>query len=263
MIKDNYFFGEKDSETKRLDLLNQVYSVYSKKFIETQLTQHPGKLLEIGCGRGTMLEWLSRQPFVHSVVGIDIDQRAIDFANAKKISNAELEVLSVYDLDQLTEQFDFIYQRFVLIHLTNPMAAIRAIYNQLKPGGFFICETCIHSHCFSDPISPGYDRFIKLAIQMFASQGKDGDIGKHLISQASQVGFQKIAAELHQPLLTTASEKNLMVLGLQNARNLFIQENLHTEAELNKVEQNMLIDLNNNHCFWAAPTFCQFLLRKP
>jgi ubiquinone/menaquinone biosynthesis C-methylase UbiE len=262
MTNKNYLFGEQDSETKRLDLLNAVYNPWSKNFLADVLEKTGGKILEVGCGQGSMSQWLAEHDNVDSVLGLDIDKLALKTAAEKNIPKTEFELFSVYDLNQLHDQFDIIYQRFVLIHLTNPAAALKAIYNQLKPGGIFVCDTGIHSHCFSDPKTDSYDNFIKLVLQMFASQGKDADLGKTIASTASKIGFIKEHIQLQQPLLRRKTEKNLMYLSLKNAQPLFEQEGLATADELNSLNQCMLKDIENEDSIWAAPTLCQFVFRK-
>jgi len=262
MAKDDYLFGDKDSFTERLDLVNAVYNPYSIKFLAPVLKETHSSILEVGCGQGSMSQWLAEQPHVNSVLGVDIDENALKIAAQKQTPKTKFELLSVYDLNQLDDSFDLIYERFVLIHLTSPTAALKAIYNQLKPGGAFVCDTGIHSHCFSDPKTKSYDQFIKLALHMFASQGKEADLGKSIASLATSIGFHIEAMQLQQPLLRTQSEKKLMYLGLQNARPMFEQENLASVDELNTLEQCMLKDIENLESIWAAPTLCQFVFRK-
>lgn len=262
MTNKTYLFGDKDSETERLDLLNAIYNPYSKKFLAEVLETTTGKVLDVGCAQGSMSQWLAEHDTVESVLGVDIDEHALNSATAKKIPKATFELHSVYDLNQLHGQFDMIYERFVLIHLTNPIAALKAIFNQLKPGGIFVCDTGIHSHCFSDPKTESYDQFIKLALQMFSSQGKDADLGKTIASIATNIGFVKEQIQLQQPLLRSKTEKKLMYLGFQNARALFEQESLATVDELNCLDQRMIKDIEDNDSLWAAPTLCQFVFRK-
>lgn len=266
MSSDNYLFGSKDGTTERLDLLNLIYNPYSKDFITKTLKRPEGNVLEVACGRGFMSHWFAKQPKVTSVLGIDIDAAAIADAEAisqtDQLANINFKILSVYDLNLLEGPFDIIYLRFILIHLTNPIAALRAIYNNLKPNGVMICETAIHSHCFSDPKNNSYDQFVKFAMQTFASQGKDCDLGKQIYSLCRNQKFSVEQMNFIQPLLQSPAEKKAMYLGMQSAKEVFAQNKLASEKELDALEHQMGKDYLYDDSVWAAPTLCQILARK-
>lgn len=266
MSSDSYLFGKKDGASERLALINEIYNPYSERFITQALTTPQGRVLDIACGPGLMSRWFAKQTNITSVLGIDIDAAAITNAaalcQAEHLTNAEFKMLSVYDLDLLDGEFDIIYLRFILLHLTNPIAAIRAIYHKLKPNGLMICETAIHSHCFSDPKNNSYDQFIKFAMQTFASQGKDCDLGKQIYSLCRSQQFSVEHMHYTQPLLRSVTEKKAMFLGFQSTKEIFNQNKLATSDELNALENQMAKDYLDTDCVWAAPTLCQVLARK-
>lgn len=266
MSSDSYLFGKKDVTSERLTLINSIYNPYSEQFITQALKTPQGRVLEIACGPGLMSCWFAKQDNITSMLGIDIDAAAVANATAlsqaEQLTNTEFKVLSVYDLDLLEGAFDIIYLRFILIHLTNPTAALRAIYNKLKPNGVMICETAIHSHCFSDPKNNSYDQFIKIAMQTFASQGKDCDLGKQIYSLCRSQQFSVEHMHYVQPLLRTVTEKKTILLGFQSAKEIFNQNKLATSDVLNALENQMAKDYLDTDCIWAAPTLCQVSARK-
>lgn len=255
-----------DNTSERLKLTSSIYNPYSQAFIKKCLQNQGGKALEIACGQGVMTCWLAELPGVQSVLGIDISPESIEKAKALSASlqlhNTEFRILSVYDLDLLKETFDIIYLRFVLIHLTNPLAALRAVYNKLNPNGLMICETAIHSHSFSTPSTTCYDQFIKLIKLLFSSQGKDADLGKQLYSLCLSLNFSIEDMNYSQPMLIDPADKKIMVLGFQRAKELFLKEKIVTQKELDSLEQQMAKEYLNPKSVWAAPTFCQVLAKK-
>jgi len=78
----NYGFSENDSEVK-LDGKNETnrYSIqlYHHLAIETEIKDKD--IVEIGCGRGGGLSYISNRFSPSSVKGIDLNQRAVDFGN--------------------------------------------------------------------------------------------------------------------------------------------------------------------------------------
>lgn len=59
-------------------------------------------------------------------------------------SNAKFVEMSVYDIDQLEQQFDVILLVNVLYHLRHPALALDKIYTKLAPGGTLHLKTYFH-----------------------------------------------------------------------------------------------------------------------
>ena len=86
--------------------------------------ERPGRLLDLGCGRGDFLEAFRRAGF--ETVGADInDDRHPDavFADLD-------EPLSFAD-----NEFDFVFSKSVVEHLTDAVVALAEIRRILRPGG--------------------------------------------------------------------------------------------------------------------------------
>jgi|SRR3989304_8897977 len=90
------------------------------------------RILDLGCGEGTRLNYLCKNP--DSCVGVDISSKAVEIAKKKyaRISflNANLEKLPLKD-----ESFDLVYSAFVLEHLDQPERVINEAVRVLKKGG--------------------------------------------------------------------------------------------------------------------------------
>lgn len=92
-----------------------------------------GKLLEIGCGRGKLLNNLKED---YSVLGTDISSAAID--EASKLMDKRLLEVSNIEKDSIKGKYDLILAFDVLEHLKNPKKAIVKIKKALRKGGIFI-----------------------------------------------------------------------------------------------------------------------------
>ena len=102
--------------------------------VRQHLTQS-AQLLDIGCGRGGLVEQLN-QP-LSQVVGIDPDwlslrEHRLGLAGAVALSD---------DLPFVPETFDLVFASWVLEHLPRPFLTFRSIARVLKPGGVFIFIT--------------------------------------------------------------------------------------------------------------------------
>jgi 2-polyprenyl-3-methyl-5-hydroxy-6-metoxy-1,4-benzoquinol methylase len=94
-----------------------------------------GRLLDVGCGDGSFLDFARRAGW--SVVGVDFDQKAVDAARSRglDIRLGGIEVLSPQ------ERFDGITMSHVIEHVHDPMAVLRTCHGLLKPGGWLWLET--------------------------------------------------------------------------------------------------------------------------
>lgn len=102
------------------------------------------RILDAGCGTGSSTEYLSFLNPQASVVGIDISEEAIAVAKERYQRSGVLQMgipeplllrLNVYDLDQLSGEFNFINSVGMLHHLPDPKRGIQALASKLAPGG--------------------------------------------------------------------------------------------------------------------------------
>ena len=73
----------------------QIYNLISEN----------SSIIDIGCGHGTQLIMLS--PKIKYGLGIDKLTTKINYANSKKLSNLEFQVLDINNLNQLNQTFNY------------------------------------------------------------------------------------------------------------------------------------------------------------
>ncbi len=104
--------------------------------------QPGGKLLEIGCGNGDLLERMAALGW--QVQGIEPDSKSADIALARGLP---VIVGELGDLDELDEQkfgpgaFDAIIMSHVIEHVADPVALLRACRRILKTDGRLVTLT--------------------------------------------------------------------------------------------------------------------------
>lgn len=95
-----------------------------------------GKVLEIGCGGGSMTRAIKRYRPQVDVYGCDISERAIEFGRSRS-GGVEFRVGDVYDLPFASGEMAAILMFDVLEHLAEPRLALAEIRRTLMPGGLF------------------------------------------------------------------------------------------------------------------------------
>ena len=102
-------------------------------------------ILDIGCGRGDVSFLLADMVGIEgSVLGLDLDDKALDVARERAIENKIKNIDFVKsDLNALSienDQYDAIVGRRVLMYLPDPMMVISKLSKMLKIGGMMIFQ---------------------------------------------------------------------------------------------------------------------------
>lgn len=104
-------------------------------------------ILDIGCGDGTVIDYLSKKNKPSSIIGIDISEKAVDYVKAKGYEAVKMDVLSkefIYFIKD--KKFDYVIITEVLEHIQEPEKVVIAIKNNftksifvsIPNAGFFI-----------------------------------------------------------------------------------------------------------------------------
>lgn len=121
------------------------------------------KVLDVGCGSGILLQWLSKQS---GIVPIGIDCSPTQIQAAKRGLPPEIELTCVDGLAYLqnyVEAFDGIFCMDVLEHLPDEdtcLAWIESALQALRSNGFFICRAPNAAN-----LTASYSRYMDLTHQ--------------------------------------------------------------------------------------------------
>ncbi len=102
-------------------------------------------VLDIGCNGGFYSIEMKRRGASH-VLGMDIDDRYLNQARfAAETLGLDLEFakLSVYDVNDIPGQFDYVLFLGVFYHLRYPLYALDQVVKKIKPGGRLVFQTMI------------------------------------------------------------------------------------------------------------------------
>jgi len=96
-----------------------------------------GTLLDIGCGKGFFLEYMSK---FYSIAGMDVSKYAI-LESKKRLDNVPLCVADTTNLCFKSEIFDIVTAFDIIEHVNNPKQMFDECYAILKPEGLIVLTT--------------------------------------------------------------------------------------------------------------------------
>lgn len=141
-----YVLGDADVEVKRLLLQAQLYHDYTEHALRVAGLRAGMRVLDVGCGPGDV-SFLAAGLVgpTGTVLGIDASDEIVALARAraaeKGVSTVSFDQSVISDI-ALAEPVDAVIGRLILMHLPDPVAALRHLATLVRPGGLIaICES--------------------------------------------------------------------------------------------------------------------------
>jgi len=154
----------------------------------------PGlQLLDCGCGPGAITLDLAELVTPGQVVGIDIEASQIEAARGdsrdRGLENVRFQVGDVYALPFPDRQFDVVFAHALLMHLRDPLAALKEMRRVLKPGGIAAVSDPDYGGWIYAPSTPLLDELNRLLVRVLQHNGASPYYARHQRGLLLQAGF--------------------------------------------------------------------------
>jgi ubiquinone/menaquinone biosynthesis C-methylase UbiE len=159
----------------------------------------PGmRLLDVGCGPGTITIDLARLVAPGQIIGLDrveepLESALTDAASAG-VDNITFQTGDAYALPFDDDSFDVVHAHQVLQHLTDPVAALVEMRRVTRPGGLVAARDADYGAFTWWPPVPGLDEWSALYHEVARSNGAEPDAGRRLLAWAHAAGFTDVTA---------------------------------------------------------------------
>ena len=160
----------------------------------------PGmKMLDFGCGPGTISVGLAKAVAPGELHGVDIEASQITMAQAAARAgghdNAHFQVSDATNLPFADNTFDVAHCHAVLMHVPKLAQALAEVKRVLKPGGILSARESVIASYFFEPdpqgrLTQATDTFAKL----LTASGGHPNMGKALKSVLLDAGFRDVRA---------------------------------------------------------------------
>jgi SAM-dependent methyltransferase len=156
------------------------------------------RILDVGCGPGTITADLARRVPAGSVVGLERSPEVIAEAGATArrggVTSVELAVGDVYALDHPNDSFDVVHAHQVLQHLSDPVAALREMGRVCRPDGIVAVRDSDYSAFTWWPVVPELDEWLDVYRTVARGNDAEPDAGRRLKSWALAAGLDVVAS---------------------------------------------------------------------
>jgi ubiquinone/menaquinone biosynthesis C-methylase UbiE len=152
------------------------------------------KVLDVGCGPGTISAGLAdRVPQGH-VTGIDYAQEIVEQARAVvgDRTNLDFATADVYALDYPDDSFDVVHAHQVLQHLCDPVRALREMRRVTKPGGLVAVREADFGGMTWYPELPILDEWRQFYRTVARDNGGEPHAGRRLHAWAREAGLTEV-----------------------------------------------------------------------
>lgn len=154
------------------------------------------RLLDCGCGVGSITLDLAEAVAPGEVVGVDLDAGQLAEARAgseaRGLTNVRFEVADAYALPFPGESFDAAVAHTLLIHLRDPLRAVRELRRVLRPGGIVAIADGDTGTTIMSPSTPPLERGWELFWRVGQHNGAHLDQGRHARRVLREAGFARV-----------------------------------------------------------------------
>jgi len=255
----------------RLEMLQEVWGPGTRAMaLDAGLV--PGmRVADIGCGVGTVTMMFAELVGPGgSVIGVDVSSAQLEQARGRAarmrphvgVSPVEFVQADAVATGLPGDSFDFVFCRFLLLHLPQPRAGLAEMRRILRPGGILYIEDADLASAYTVPPS-AIESFGVLYPKLGAARGLDYRLGRRLHQLVLEADFGELMVRLNQPALLAGPGKRIGEWSLAEAAAGLIAAGLCTEAELGVILADMRAAAEDPNLLVAMPCMTLVAARKP
>lgn len=169
------------------------------------------RLLDGGCGPGTItIDFATGIPDI-DVVGIDIEQSQIHLARTQAaergVLNVHFQVANLYALPFPNESFDAVFLHGVLEHVQDPVRALREVRRVTKRDGVVGARHADFGGFIIEPAPAPLDQFANLFERLMLHNGAHPRAGRQQFRWLKESGVSRIEASASYDCWTRTSKE--------------------------------------------------------
>jgi SAM-dependent methyltransferase len=261
-----YTLATGESAANRLEVLHEIWGPMTRETAIQAGLARGHRVADFGCGVGTVSVMFAELVGPEGrVTALDLSpgQLAQARTRAAKAGHDNITFIeaSATESGLPSESFDFVYCRFLLLHLPNPYAGLAEMKRVLRPGGTLFVEDADLSSGYSVP-KCAIDHFGDLYVRLGDSRGLDYRLGRRLYQIVLEAGFVEAAVRLNQPTYTRGRERRTFEWSLAEAADGLIGAGLCTREKLDSILAQMRAAAEDPRILFVVPCMNLVTARK-
>ena len=262
---DQYVLSSGRTGHDRLRMLCEIHDPHTRDLLERAGLTTAHRYVEFGCGLGYVARWAARH--ASSVTAVDLSDEHLGeaqrLAESDGLTNIEFLNRNIYAHGLPPDAFDISYSRWLLIHLKQPVDAMRQIRDALKPGGVMVCEEADLSAIYTEPRTFGYEEYRALALDTGRQRGVDYEGGRRLHIWAREAGFEIVEVGAYHPHYVSGRHKGFWNWTFEEAGRSLVEAGVIDVDELDRLVGGMRLADQESSVLVAHARNHQLIARKP
>jgi ubiquinone/menaquinone biosynthesis C-methylase UbiE len=267
-ISDSYSLEVGQNASARLDYQHVLLKRDSENHLLEAGLKEGMTVLDIGCGNGVMTLWIASKVGQNGrVIAIDSSPQHIalakERANANGVSNIEFICGDIQEFNLPLNSLDFIYCRFLLMHLQNPLSVIQKAYFLLKDEGIFAAQEPINSALDLYPHQTDLIKELQSYFKKLSEKfGVDFDLGSNLYSLFYRAGYPSIHLHFSQRATNLSQMKGLLLRFLNDTEPKALNTGVTSKESLTRLRNSIEAVAEGNGAFFIAPRQAHIIAYK-
>lgn len=244
----NYQIDERNLERQKV--LAESTNFLARKYLSKLDLKPDAKVLDLGCGLGYTSRELANTLNASQITGVDLDERLIKNARQINGDGVDFKVANATALPFDENSFDFVYCRFLLLHVPAYEAVMAEMHRVVKTGGMIMIQDfdLLTSSGLYPPES-AYDLMSKAMNELYANP----QIGRKLPSLFRTNGMEPNVRSdvflvankgVSKTLMTLTAEG--MVPAMVNAGLMDKRDEQELLEQMQRIEKEEKYELMNN-----------------
>lgn len=183
-----------EREHERLELQARIAQI--DEHLRYVPLQPSDRVLDAGCGSGSMARLLAKHVPDGSVVGVDLNEDYLVYARARAqdegLTNVQFREGDVFALPFEDDSFDVVWCKYVLQWLNDPVHAVREFARVTRPGGVVVSA---HFDRFGIGLYP-VDAELQAQAEAFFYGCVDPNVGPKVYGMLREIGMTDITVEV-------------------------------------------------------------------
>jgi SAM-dependent methyltransferase len=236
-----------------------------------ELVRPTDRILDCGCGPGSITVGLAQWAPQGTTVGIDIGVEQLDGARALArdlgVDNVAFRQGDIFELPFESDTFDIVFSQTVLYHIPDHQKALAEMKRVLRPDGLVALRDAINASIMVWPEEPLVQELVRVVRLGAQRSGGNPDVGRELGTLLDAAGFDDVFFTLGFEQPATPDERAAYFSAVSgflqgNLTTLAVNEGWSTEERLARGAEWIRELANMPGSIWALP-FGQAIGRKP